>query len=195
MSYNMTTVDEIIDNLQEIITITNSELQAITNSGSPPQSSELQSQLLIINENASIALIQFVQDKNNENTQITDTYVKAIEANTFINDAKGILKRIFYENKNKLKELQTTNSTQMKQIQFNNYFSQKYNYNVRIMKILVTTSILVMICILLHTRDVIPDFLYKILLSVIIAISIIIIITMLVSESSRSNTNFNEFES
>lgn len=188
----MSGVDEIITNLQEIINTSTYDLQNIQNG---TLSSEYTSNLQTINTNANNTLIQFLEDKNNRNTQVTDTYIKSIEATNFINDAKGILKRIFYENKNKLKELQTTNSTQMKQIQFNNYFSQKYNYNVRIMKILVTTSILVMICILLHTRDVIPDFIYTILLSVIISISMIIIITMLFSESLRSKTNFNEFES
>jgi hypothetical protein len=188
----MSGVDEIITNLQEIIKTSTYDLQNVQNG---TLSSEYKSNLETINTNANNTLIQFLEDKNNRNTQVTDTYIKSIEATNFINDAKGILKRIFYENKNKLKELETTNSTQMKQIQFNNYFSQKYNYNVRIMKILVTTSILVMICILLHTRDVIPDFIYTILLSVIISISMIIIITMLFSESLRSKTDFNEFES
>ena len=186
----MPTVDEIIDSLNEIITTSTNALQNINNGVlSTDYSSELQS----INANANNALIQFLQDKNTENTQITDTYIKSIEATNFINDAKGLLKRIFYENKNKLKNIKTTNSTQLKQIQFNNYFSQKYKYNVRIMKILVITSTLVMTCILLHTRDIIPDFIYTILISVIIAVAIIVIITMLISESRRSKTNFNEF--
>lgn len=186
----MSSVDEIIDNLQEIITLSTSDLQNLQNGG---LNNEYIVQLQIINESANNTLIQFLQHKNNENTEVTNTYVKSIEATNFINDAKSILKKIYYENKNKLKNLKTKNSTKLKQIQFNNYFSQKYNYNVRIMKILVIASILIMICILLHTRSIIPDFLYTILLSAIIAITIIIIITMLMSEGMRSNTDFNEF--
>jgi hypothetical protein len=181
--------NEITTKLKNISDNTTYILQTPHNNISP----KIKNELTNLNTQANNALVDLLSFQNNNNTQISDTYVKAMQANTFINEAKTLLKRIEYENKNKLQNLRTTNTTQLKQIQFNNYFSQKYSYNVKIMKILVITSILLMICILLHTRDIIPDFLYTILLSVIISISIIIIITMLISEMQRSKTNFNAF--
>ena len=182
-------LNEAIINLRTIIDETTSALESNTNL-SPSQQASLQG----INTSAQASLIQLMGLYNDTNTSFGQAYTAATQAANFVNEAQTLLNNMYNEEKKNLYNLKTLNATQLKQIQFNNYFSQKYNYNVAIMKILVVTSILLMICILLHTRSIIPTFLYTILLAVIIAVALIIIVTMLLSEFRRSNTNFNEFQ-
>jgi len=118
---------------------------------------------------------------------------EASNALQFMNDAKGLLNDMYINDEKTINYLKTTQATKLKQTQFNNYFSQKYNYNVAIMKILVLTSVLLMICILLYTRNLLPKFLYISLVVTIIVISVITIVFMLISELRRSNTDFNKF--
>jgi len=182
------TLIDSINNIRTIITETTNILQR--NNISSAERAQTQG----IQTSAHNALNQLLKSKTETNTRVGNTYVEAEEAASFVNQAKGLLDDMYADETSQLNNLQTTNSTQMKQIQFNNYFSQKYNYNTGIMKILVIMSILLMICIFLHTRSLIPTFLYTILLAIIISVSLIIIFTMLISEIKRSNTDFNEFQ-
>jgi len=127
------------------------------------------------------------------NLGTAETIDKAEMANKFLNDAQQLLDDMYTQDGNTLNYLKTAKSTKLKETQFNNYFSQKYNYNIAIMKILVLTSILIMICILLYTRNLMPKFLYVSLVSMIVAITIIVIVTMLISEYRRTNTDFSKF--
>lgn len=177
-----------IDNLQTIIDQSTTILQ------SPNLSATEKAQIQGMLTSAHSALSGLLTSENNKNTAFGESYTQASEAMTFVNQAKSLLDNMYTDETNELNNLRITNATQLKQIQFNNYFSQKYNYNVGIMKILVITSVLLMICIFLHTRNLIPSFLYTIILAIIIAVAVIIIFTMLISEVKRSNTNFNEFQ-
>jgi len=147
-----------------------------------------------INSQTQVALSNLYSYANNTNSNMSEAIAKSLEAEVFIKEAKGLLQDIYKDDQKRLDNMKINESTQLKEIQFNNYFSQKYNYNVGIMKILVVTSVLLMICIILHTRSLIPDFIYTILLSIIISIALIIIVTMLISEARRSNTTFTNFK-
>lgn len=150
--------------------------------------------LVRINKQVQDASAQLYMYVNNSNLNVNETITKAIEAEVFIREAKELLNEIYKDDEERLKNMKVSESTQLKQIQFNNYFSQKYNYNVGIMKVLVFTSILLMICIILHTRSLIPDSIYTILLSIIISIALIVIVIMLISEARRSNTDFSNYQ-
>jgi len=84
-------------------------------------------------------------------------------------------------------------STKIKQIQFDNYFSQMHSYNVSIMKILVFSSILLMIDIFLFTKEIIPSSIYSLIAMIIIITTIAILFSMIYSEYQRSSYNFNVF--
>lgn len=110
-----------------------------------------------------------------------------------LNDLTGIAKEMNYEQEKIINSLNTQKSTKMKEIQFNTYYAQMNSYNANIMKILVLSSVLMMINIYLYTRKYIPDNIYTIISIVIISITIIIISRMIYSEFRRSNYNFNTF--
>ena len=110
-----------------------------------------------------------------------------------LNNLTGIAKEMNYEQKKIINSLNTQKSTKMKEIQFNAYYAQMNSYNANIMKILVLSSVLMMINIYLYTRKYISDNIYTIISIIIISITIIIISRMIYSEFRRSNYNFNTF--
>ena len=183
------TLNDAISSLREIITQTTEVLQTKSN-----LSATGQAQMVGIQSSANAALSQLLTSANQTYTNVGQAYVGTEDALSFIAEAKELLDQMYKDETDELNNLKTTNSTQLKQIQFNNYFAQRYNYNVGIMKVLVITSVLLMICIFLHSKSILPTFLYTILLSIIIAVAVIVVFTMLISEMKRSNTNFNEFQ-
>jgi hypothetical protein len=128
-----------------------------------------------------------------QNTKMTAVAVSADEANQYLTVAQNLLNAMYAGDAETIEFLKTQEATRLKQTQFNNYFSQKLNYNVAIMKILVLTSVLIMICIVLYTRNLMPKFLYVSLVALIVSIAIIVVITMLISEFRRTTTDFNKF--
>jgi hypothetical protein len=128
-----------------------------------------------------------------QNTKMTAVAVSADEANQYLTVAQNLLNAMYAGDAETIEFLKTQEATRLKQTQFNNYFSQKLNYNVAIMKILVLTSVLIMICIVLYTRNLMPKFLYVSLVALIVSIAVIVVITMLVSEYRRTTTDFNKF--
>lgn len=130
---------------------------------------------------------------NNDFDMTRQVLAASTDTTNYLAKAQDILNAAYNNDVKTLGLLKTAESTKLKQVQFNNYYAQKYNYNVIIMKILVFASVLVMICILLYTRDILPQVLYVPLIATIIAVTIIIIVTMIVSELRRSSDDFNKF--
>jgi hypothetical protein len=192
---NATTNTELNTTISELQSMQHQVSRQIRADQNNPSSNANQLQALqSINSQTQVALSNLYSYANNTNSNMSEAIAKSLEAEVFIKEAKGLLQDIYKEDQKRLENMKIDETTQLKEIQFNNYFSQKYNYNVGIMKILVVTSVLLMICIILHTRSLIPDFIYTILLSIIISIALIIIVTMLISEARRSNTTFTNFK-
>ena len=127
---------------------------------------------------------------NNYNGEI----VSKTSLENSLDDLKYITKKIDDDQDKVIDSLNAQKSTKMKEIQFNAYFAQMNNYNVNIMKILVLSSILMMVNIYLYTRKYISDSIYTIITIIIISITIIIISKMIYSEFQRSNYDFNTFK-
>lgn len=110
-----------------------------------------------------------------------------------LNDANLVIQEITDNYEAALEKINIEKSTKIRQIQFNNYFSQMHSYNVNIMKILVVSSVLLMIVIYLYTKNIIPKTIYTFISVIIVVISFLILFSMVYSEFQRSSYNFNVF--
>ena len=133
-------------------------------------------------------LLNILQRDVNTDIEISQNYDENLDT------IENIMNNVTAEKQTLAKKLIQEKTTQMKQIQFNAYFAQMNNYNVNIMKILVVSSLLMMINIFLYTRKYISDNIYTIITVIIISITIIIITTMIYSEFRRSNYDFTTFK-
>ena len=115
------------------------------------------------------------------------------ETTSTLNTLQKIIEEISQEKQNAVDKISILNSTKMKEIQFNSYFAQTNYYNVVVMKILVVSSLLMMLNIFLYIRKYTSENIYTIISIVIISITLIIIGNMIYSEYQRTNYNFNRY--
>lgn len=181
-----------IDNLNAIITELQRIMATCTDPNScPPQTKDRYQSLL---DQATVALNSFYRYSSETLAAYNDALISNDNLANSLDDLTTIAKEMDTEQYKIITDLDTEKSTKMKQIQFNSYYAQMNSYNANIMKILVLSSILMMINIYLYTRKYISDHIYTIISIVIISITIIIISRMIYSEFQRSNYNFNTFK-
>lgn len=129
----------------------------------------------------------------NINKELGDSLQKTSETTNTLETLQQIIDEISQEKQTAIDKISILNSTKMKEIQFNSYFAQTNYYNVVIMKILVVSSLLMMINIFLYTRKYTSENIYTIISIVIISITLVIIGNMIYSEYQRTNYNFNRY--
>jgi len=144
--------------------------------------------------NANLAFISASRYSNSMQTGYSAVAASAADSADTLSQLNEVLANIQLNQEEVIAKINIEKSTKMKQIQFNAYYAQMNNYNVNIMKILVVSSILMMINIFLYTKKYITDDIYTIITMIIISITIIIISTMIYSEFQRSNYNFTTFK-
>uniref|UniRef100_A0A6C0HR11 Uncharacterized protein n=1 Tax=viral metagenome TaxID=1070528 RepID=A0A6C0HR11_9ZZZZ len=183
----MSDIGNALSNIQKIIKNITATLQKQN------ISSENKDLLTKILSSAQESYIQFTEIANknyNNNSKLTNDY--AIMSNT-VNDANTIIQEISDNYEDAIQKINIEKSTKIKKIQFNSYSAQMNNYNVTIMKILVFSSVLLMIDIFLFTNNILPNSIYSFIAIIIVIVTSITLISMIYSEYQRSSYNFNVF--
>lgn len=175
-----------LTNLSSII----EDIQNILKENLPPEDKKTFIKLL---NNSRAAFTNFAGFASSEIKSLNETSLDASNNATILLDLQTIIRDIYEEKQATIQRISVLNSTKMKEIQFNSYFAQVNYYNVTIMKILVVSSILMMLNIFLYTRKYISDSIYTIISIIIITITMIVITKMIYSEYQRSNYNFDTF--
>ena len=187
------------DVLQELLAINtkiNTYISNIKSAGgstlSACESAALTNYMLILQLNQTA--INNLQNKlSNYNKGVLTALSTAAKTQNALDLAEPVMNEIYEDNSNKIKKMKMENSTMLKKTQFNGYFTQRYMYEIFIMKVLVVMSIFLMVFILLFKKGIIGKSVYSLSMSVIIAISIFIVVLMVISELRRSNTKFQEY--
>jgi len=129
----------------------------------------------------------------NTNKTLSDSAKTTFETTSTLDTLKKIIDEISQEKQTAVDKISILNSTKMKEIQFNSYFAQMNYYNVAVMKILVVSSLLMMINIFLYIKKYTSENIYTVMSIVIISITLVIIGNMIYSEYQRTNYNFNRY--
>jgi len=184
----MSNLGNALNNIKTIIQNITTTLQK------PSITSENKQLLNTLLTSAQQSYIQFAEVLANTQKNMTTMSSEYGELETTVNDANAIIEEISENYENALQKINIEKSTKIKQIQFNNYFSQMHSYNVSIMKVLVFSSVLLMIDIFLFKKEIIPSTIYTFIAMIIIIITVIILSVMIYSEYQRSSYNFNVFD-
>jgi hypothetical protein len=135
----------------------------------------------------------FARFSYDTNQQLGASARMASENASTLVSLQQIIDEISQEKQTAIDKISILNSTKMKEIQFNSYFAQTNYYNVAVMKILVVSSLLMMINIFLYTRKYTSENIYTIMSIIIISITLVIVGNMIYSEYQRTNYNFNRY--
>ena len=183
----MSNLGNALNNIQTIIQNITTTLQK------PNITSENRALLTNLLGSANESYIQFADVLSGTQRNMATLTSETNEVATTINDANTIMQDLSEKYEEALGKINIEKSTKIKQIQFNNYFSQLNSYNVSIMKVLVFSSLLLMIDIFLFTKEIIPSTIYTLIAMIIVITTIVILFSMIYSEYQRSSYNFNVF--
>jgi len=144
-------------------------------------------------DNSRVSFTKFSEFAKNEIEELNKSGLSASASATALEQLQSIISEIAAEKQMTIENINLLNSTKMKEVQFNSYFAQVNYYNVMIMKILVLSSILMMINIFLYTRKYSSEKIYVIISIIIISVTLIVLTKMIYSEYQRTNYSFNTF--
>jgi len=96
--------------------------------------------------------------------------------------------------KEQLKVLQTEKNNKVRLVEINTYYGEKYAEHTQLMKIIIYTLVPVIILAILYSNNILPSFVYYILLFIVAIIGSYFLWFRLMSIWSRDNMNYKEYD-
>ena len=96
--------------------------------------------------------------------------------------------------KAQLKVLQMEKNNKVRLVEINTYYGEKYAEHTQLMKIIIYTLVPVIILAILYSNNILPSFVYYILLFIVAIIGSYFLWYRLASIWSRDNMNYQEYE-
>ena len=98
------------------------------------------------------------------------------------------------DSKNAIDKLQNRNDTQMRLVQINTYYGQRYESHSNLMKKLIVVCVPLLVLIILKKKSLLPETISKYAIGITIAVGAIYIIRDLWDIFTRSNMNYDEYD-
>jgi hypothetical protein len=108
--------------------------------------------------------------------------------------AIGIVESELNKSKKRLQILEEEKNNKIRLVEINTYFSEKYAEHSDLMKILIFTTIPIIIISVLYNKEFLPKIIYYVLLFIIIIIGGYFFIYRYFSIISRNNMNYQEYD-
>jgi hypothetical protein len=96
--------------------------------------------------------------------------------------------------KEKIQKLNNRNDTQMRLVEINTYYGQRYESQSNLMKKIIMVCIPILILFILKKKGFIPETIANYVIGIVIAVSAIYIITCIWDIFTRSNMDFNTYD-
>lgn len=119
------------------------------------------------------------------------------QSNTVLADqhkAHTIVNEELEKSSNNLGMLQDTTNSKIRQVEINNYFSQKYEEQSQLMKIVIFTFVPIIILSIINKKMglLLPDNIYYILVAIVFLMGVFFFLKRLKNMLSRNNMNYQE---
>lgn len=140
------------------------------------------------------------QSKSSLYTSISNNYATAqsnvaTSRNSLVNEMAvgGIIEHELKNVQGNLGALQDARYGKLRMAEINNYYSDKYDTQAKVMKTIVYFCIPILILGLLMKREIIPSNIALISIAIILGLAIVIVLLQLFDIASRDNMNFSEY--
>jgi len=97
------------------------------------------------------------------------------------------------ESKARLKTIEEEKNNKMRLVEINTYYGEKYEDHTNIMKIIVYLCIAIIIIAFLANKNILPNFIYKPLLIIILCVAIVVVGWKLFMSMFHDNMNYQEY--
>jgi hypothetical protein len=154
-----------------------------------------------IKQNQILKKIQELEQlKSSLYTSFSNNYATAqtnvaTSRNNLVNEMaiSGIVDHELKNVQGNLNSLQDARYSKLRMAEINNYYSDKYDTQAKVMKTIVYFCIPILILGILMKREIIPLNIALILIAIILGLAIVIVLLQLFDIASRDNMNFSEY--
>ena len=108
--------------------------------------------------------------------------------------ALAIIEKELKESRRKLEIMQQEKMNKIRQVEINEYYSDKYKTHTYLMQVIVLTLIPIIILTLLYSRGILPDTPYYVLLILVLAVGGYFSLTIWLSITKRNNMNYDTYD-
>lgn len=108
--------------------------------------------------------------------------------------ALAIIEKELKESRRKLEIMQQEKMNKIRQVEINEYYSDKYKTHTYLMQVIVLTLIPIIILTLLYSRGILPDTPYYVLLILVFAVGGYFSLTIWLSITKRNNMNYDTYD-
>ena len=105
-----------------------------------------------------------------------------------------IIENELNQTKSRLEELNNLKTNNLRMVQINKYYGDKYQDQSYLMMVVIIICIVIIIIKFLHNKNIIPDALYAILLVIILTIGFIVVFWKMVYLYSHDNFDYNKYK-
>jgi len=156
------------------------------------------------NANKQNQILQKIQElqqlKTSLYTSVSNNYATtqsnvAISRNSLVNEMAvgGIVEHELKNVQGNLNSLQDARYDKLRMAEINNYYSDKYDTQAKVMKTIVYFCIPILILGLLMKRGILSSNIALILIAIILGLAIVVVLLQVFDIASRDNMNFSEY--
>lgn len=93
----------------------------------------------------------------------------------------------------RIQKIEQDKNNKIRLVEINTYYSEKYNSNTQIMKIIVIICVIIIILSILYNKSILPVMLFFPLTVIVIVVGIIILWYKIIDSYSHDNMNYQEY--
>jgi len=185
--------EETLNYIQELQTIEQGIFTNLEQNGSSMTQAE-QNQLLQQMNDISQMRINLYQSLSGLNSLFQNSLTNSRDTLDEQIVAIGIVEEQLNEAKTRLQLLEQEKNNNIRSIEINDYYSQRYEMHTRLMKIIIFMLVPIIILAILYNKGILPKIIYLGLISVIGIIGFYFLFTTYFSMIRRDNMNYQEID-
>ena len=156
------------------------------------------------NVNKQNSLLQKIQElqqlKTSLYTNMSNNYATtqsnvAISRNSLVNEMAvgGIVENEMINAQKNLSALQNGRYNKLRMTEINDYYSDKYDTQSKVMKTIVYFCVPILILGILTKKELVPQNIALIIISILIGVAIVVVVLQVIDIMRRDNMNFSEY--
>ena len=185
---------KLLDDIQELQTMERNLYYDLEKASAENKSKDEQNYIIDrINELSKLRVNLFEQLNNDfKETQmdVADKKIDLIDQMTLT----GVVENQLNQAKGNLQELDSLRNEQLRMVEINTYYSEKYNYYISIIQILIIITSIILILFIIYKKEWIPRYITLYIILGVVAVGIVILTWKIIGLNRRNNMDFNKID-
>lgn len=106
----------------------------------------------------------------------------------------GMVENQLNQAKENLQHLDSVKNSQMRMVEINTYYSERYRYYISIIQILIIITAIVLVLFIIYKKEWIPRYITLYIILGVVAVGIVILTWKIIGLNRRNNMDFNKID-